>query len=148
MSNEDLFEPQRNEHSDEKRPAPSSTTVTAEFSQSYSGPLPPAKELAEYEKVLPGAAERIVAMAEGFAAHRQDLEKEAMRQERNEQRWARKVAAGVVLAVLLTCLVALLLDKEEFATSLGSWTIVALATVFIAGKLPDWFANFIAKRDP
>lgn len=39
---------------------------------------------------------------------------------------------------------ALYLDKEEFATSLGSWTIVALASVFVAGKIPDW----IKKKGP
>ena len=61
-----------------------------------------------------------------------------MQQERSDQRWARGVAAGVVLAVLATCIWALYLDKEEFAKSLGSWTIVALASVFIAGKIPDW----------
>ena len=67
-----------------------------------------------------------------------------MRHERSEQRWARGVAAGVVIAVLVTCIWALYLDKEEFATALGSWTIVALASVFVAGKIPDW----IKKKDP
>ena len=77
-------------------------------------------------------------MAEGYAAHTQDLEKGLLRQERSDQRSARHVAAGVVIAVLVTCIWALYLDKEEFATTLGSWTIVALAGVFIAGKIPDW----------
>jgi uncharacterized membrane protein len=33
-------------------------------SQHYSGPIPPASEFAKYEKVLPGSADRIIAMAE------------------------------------------------------------------------------------
>ena len=37
---------------------------------SYSGPLPPADELAQYESVLPGAAERILSLAEKEAEHR------------------------------------------------------------------------------
>lgn len=80
-------------------------------------------------------------MAEGYSAHRQEIEKELLRQERSDQKSARHVAAGVVIAVLVTCIWALYLEKEEFATTLGSWTIVALAAVFVAGKIPDWFGK-------
>ena len=106
-----------------------------------SGPLPPATELQAYENVLPGAADRIIAMAEGFAAHVQSLEAEAMSQTRSEYRWGRFVAAAVVLAVLLTCIYALHLDKEDFAIVFGSSTIIALALIFIAGKVPDWLGK-------
>ena len=80
-------------------------------------------------------------MAESFAEHTQRLEAEAVKQERIDVRWARGVAAGVVVAVLGTCIWALYLDKEDFATTLGSWTIVALAAVFVVGKVPDWIKN-------
>ena len=48
------------------------------FSQSLTikGPLPSATEFSGYEKVLPGAAERILGMAEKEAANRQEMEKE------------------------------------------------------------------------
>ena len=36
----------------------------------FSGPLPPADELEKYERVFPGAAERIIAMAERESSHR------------------------------------------------------------------------------
>ena len=42
--------------------------------QKYSGPLPPADELKKYNEVSPQAAERIIAMAERQAAHRQKME--------------------------------------------------------------------------
>ena len=80
-------------------------------------------------------------MAERFAAHVQQLEAEAMRQERSDQRWRRVVAAVVVMAILVSCLYALHLGYEKFATTLGSSTIVALAVVFIAGKVPDWISR-------
>lgn len=67
-----------------------------------------------------------------------------MREERANTRWGRGIAAGVVVAVLGTCIWALYLNKEEFAVTLGSWTIVALAGVFIAGRVPAW----IRKREP
>ena len=100
--------------------------------------MPPAAELAAYESVQLGAADRIISMAENFAAHRQALEAQAMRHEANSQLWGRIVAAGVVCAVLASCLYALQLDKEEFAIKLGSTTIIALAAVFVAGRVPDW----------
>ncbi len=34
------------------------------MAQHYSGPIPPASEFAKYEHVLPGSADRIIAMAE------------------------------------------------------------------------------------
>lgn len=41
----------------------------------YEGPLPPSFMLKEYEDVLPGAADRILRMAEQQASHRQSIEK-------------------------------------------------------------------------
>jgi uncharacterized membrane protein len=40
----------------------------------YSGPLPTAKEFGGYEQALPGAANRILSMAEKQAEHRQTNE--------------------------------------------------------------------------
>lgn len=42
---------------------------------SHSGPLPDPDTLQRYEQVLPGLAERIVAMAEKQSDHRQSLER-------------------------------------------------------------------------
>lgn len=47
------------------------TEVTA---ASYSGPIPPAEQLRQYEDIFEGAADRILAMAEKQATHRQALE--------------------------------------------------------------------------
>ena len=77
-----------------------------------------------------------------YAAHTRSLEAEATRQEASAQRWGRGVAATVAIAILATCLYALHLDKEDFATTLGSWTIVALAAVFVAGKVPEWIGRW------
>lgn len=41
----------------------------------FSGPLPHPEDLAKYEQILPGAADRLIRMAEQQAAHRQNLEK-------------------------------------------------------------------------
>jgi len=45
----------------------------------YSAPLPPPEHLAQYNQVLPGLAERIIAMVEKQSAHRQDIEARVVR---------------------------------------------------------------------
>lgn len=50
------------------------TQEKAIIHQSYQGPIPPSLELERYEQVLPGAAERILAMAEREQASRHDRE--------------------------------------------------------------------------
>jgi uncharacterized membrane protein len=47
----------------------------------YSGPLPPAADFERYNAALPGAAERILAMAEKEAAHRHDAEDSLVKEE-------------------------------------------------------------------
>jgi len=44
-------------------------------SMSYSGPLPPAEQAAAWDAVVPGAADRILKMAEKQQEHRHELEK-------------------------------------------------------------------------
>ncbi|MDR1100263.1 MAG: DUF2335 domain-containing protein [Treponema sp.] len=39
----------------------------------YSGPLPTSREFQGYEQVLPGAADRILAIAEKESEHRHDI---------------------------------------------------------------------------
>lgn len=44
-------------------------------SEIFTGPLPRPQDLAEYDRVLPGAAERLVRMAEIQQAHAADMER-------------------------------------------------------------------------
>ena len=48
---------------------------------SFSGPLPPPSTLERYEQIAPGAAERVIAMAERNQAHRHALETAAVHHE-------------------------------------------------------------------
>ncbi len=54
--------------------------------QSFSGPLPPPNVLAEYSKIIPNGAERIVAMAEKQQDHRQEMESRVVRGNSFDQR--------------------------------------------------------------
>lgn len=45
----------------------------------FEGPLPPPVHLADYEEICPGAADRIITMAENQAGHRQDIERRVIK---------------------------------------------------------------------
>ena len=62
--------------SDRERPKVLSAEIQA---TSYSGPLPLPAHLEQYNRIVPNAAERIIAMAESQSAHRQKLEGWAVR---------------------------------------------------------------------
>lgn len=87
----------------------------------------------KYEAVLPGAADRIVKMAEGQAHHRAELETEALRQEGQRSR------TGLVSGALLTLgfealgLVALLVDRPWFAVAFAAFPLPAILGAFVYG---------------
>lgn len=77
-------ERRRLEAASQQRPLAQSTAQF--FGKISSGPLPPPEDLEHYERIQPGLAERIVAMAEktmalteGQTKHRQDLERTVIR---------------------------------------------------------------------
>lgn len=55
------------------------TQVVHEVVASFQGPLPPPSILRGYDEIVPGAADRIVAMAEREQAHRHSWEQRALR---------------------------------------------------------------------
>ena len=90
-----------------------------------SAPLPEPSELRGYEEVLPGAADRIVSMAEGFADHKQRCDTTALRGAVVERRLGQIFAFLAVLAVLLFSYLALLAGFETYATTVATTTLVS-----------------------
>ena len=77
-------------------------------------------------------------MAEEYAEHSREMERTALSLEGKARLRGQLLGVLVVLAVLGTCLIALDLGYEAFAIALGSGTLVALAIVFVLGKVPEW----------
>lgn len=105
---------------------------------SYRGPLPPASEIERFEQVLPGAADRLLKMAEGNAGHRQHLEKTVV--EGNVKAQARGQWFAFTLALLVLAVGCWLLIEGR--ATLGLWLMLAdlvvLAGVFFTGR---WFQH-------
>lgn len=69
--------------------------VTQVIQSEFSGPLPPPNIIKGYEDILPGAADRILSMAENQAKHRQEIEKKMVDSE------ARDGFLGICFAFIL-----------------------------------------------
>ena len=61
----------------------------------YSGPLPLPAHFREYEEILPGAAERILALSEKQTEHRQYLEKHVTKGD-GRRAWTGLIAGGLL----------------------------------------------------
>lgn len=104
----------------------------------FSGPLPPPTTLKQYSEVVPTAGERILAMAERQAEHRQRVEREKARQAARLE--LRGQAYGFVLALvaLLGGMLLLYFDKPVLGAAAAIGSIATLAGLFVWSK---------AKRD-
>lgn len=114
-------------------------------SVTYSGPLPPSAEMERYESITPGAADRILTMAEQQQRHRhiqETQENEAnlriadsniRTQDANIQEIRRGQWMGFILGLaFLGVTTTLGLHGHEIAASvLGLGGVAAVATVFI-----------------
>ena len=66
----------------------------------YNGPLPTSNEFAGYEKAFPGAAERILAMAEKEALHRQEMEKDTNKKIYSINSWGQRFGfCSIILCI-------------------------------------------------
>jgi len=108
--------------------------TAAAFAASHEGPLPSAQQLREYEGALPGAAERIFAMAERQQEHRMHLEKIAVEGGNQRSWWGLWLGFFISLVVLGLSAGAIYTGHAwEGATGM-SVDVVALAAVFVYGR--------------
>lgn len=118
-----------------------SIETTRTVSEEFLGPIPPPGVLAEYNQVLPGAANRIIAMAEKEAAHRHEMDKSLLQAQINGMKYeASDTKRGQVFGFLIG-LAALFVGgacaymRQEIAASfIGAGGIVGLVTAFIIGR--------------
>ena len=105
------------------------------------GPLPDPVTFQQYDAVLPGAAERILAMAEQNAQHGREMDKAILQAQvelekdvTKTQRLGQLYGLAVTAAVLGVTVYALAHGHEIAAAILGGTTIVGLVAVFVRGR--------------
>ena len=123
---------------------PKQNTVVAESQvtvqhqqQIHSGPIPSPDVMRQYDLLLPGAAERILQMAEREAQHQHDIVKNSLDAQRREIRRGQILGFLIGISSLSSSVVALYLNHPTTAGILGGTTVVGLVTVFVIGRKTD-----------
>jgi uncharacterized membrane protein len=103
-------------------------------SESFSGPLPSPQLLERYDVIVPGAAERIIVMAEKQLEHRQDLERMVVAS--NTQSQTQGLWLGFILAMVVVVSGAFLIYHGHDVYGLAAIisALAALVGVFVYGK--------------
>jgi uncharacterized membrane protein len=107
----------------------------SQVSQEFSGPVPPPGLLAQYDKIIPGAAERILKMAENNSEHLINLDKKKLDAENTQLERGRKYSFKTVIIFALLTVIALFLHEEKAAIVIAGTTILGLVSIFISGRI-------------
>jgi uncharacterized membrane protein len=100
----------------------------------YEGPLPPASEFEHYERVCPGAADRILAMAEKEESHRHETEDRIVNSVIKQTKVGQVFAFSIALGSLGTVIASLIMDRPFGAIAPAILALTSLAAVFIGNK--------------
>jgi uncharacterized membrane protein len=96
----------------------------------YSGPLPTSSEFAQYDKTLPGAADRILALAEKQVETRLDNESAIVNATIEQSRRGQFMAFGISVLSLRALGLSIYFDKPTAAIAPTLIALVGLASAF------------------
>lgn len=104
-----------------------------EVRQSFSGPLPPPSILLGYDKVCPGAADRIIQMAEKQIVHRHEMESSFLKAH-SRNSWLGIIFA-FILGIVITVggIICVLNDKQISGLIFGGTGLASVIFAFING---------------
>lgn len=109
-------------------------SVLHSVSASYSGPIPPPAFLREYDEIVPGSAERLLAMAEHQTNHRIRLESKAMNNGITRS-WGGLIAGFVIAMTALGGGIFLAHEGHDWAgATIGTVGLASLVGVFVIGS--------------
>jgi uncharacterized membrane protein len=112
--------------------APPGQVVTVQQTlEGFTGPIPPPAVLAGYEQVLPGAANRIITMAERQSEHRQSLEQQVVTANIRHAEIGLWLGATVAIILAAAAVLVTLAGYPETGAVIGAVDIVGVVTVFV-----------------
>ena len=111
-----------------------SLVVKREVSQSFSGPLPHPDVLRQFNEVVPGAAERIIKMAEEQSAHRKELEKKVIDSDISRSKWGQILGFIIAITGLGVSAMVSVYGNALAGGIIGVGTLVSLVGVFMYGS--------------
>lgn len=108
-------------------------TVKATATQ-FTGPIPPPVIMAEYEKTLPGSAERILTMAERQARHREALEARIVDSNCRAQTRGQWLGFFVALPIVVGGVGLVAMGRSLEGLSMVLTSLGGLVGIFIVGR--------------
>ncbi|MEK7150143.1 MAG: DUF2335 domain-containing protein [Patescibacteria group bacterium] len=112
----------------------SGVVIRREVSQSFSGPLPHPDILRQFNEIVPGAAERIIKMAEEQSAHRKELEKKVINSDITRSKWGQILGFVIALAGLGVSAIVVVYGNAIAGGFIGVGTLASLVGVFMYGS--------------
>lgn len=109
------------------------TQLAATVEYHHMGPIPDPMTLQKYEQICPGAADRIISMAEKQSDHRQEIEKKVIKSKTRDSLLG--IISGFIIAIVtILCGTFVIYNGYVWSgTFLGSAGLVGLVAVFIYG---------------
>ena len=92
------------------------------IAEKFSGPIPSPEVIARYEAIIPGAAERILTMAEEQQKHRMDLENRVVNSKISDSR------LGIILGFILT----IVIIAVSLCAILMGYSVIGFSSIIIA----------------
>ena len=102
--------------------------------EEFSGPIPPPSILEGYNQIIPGAAERIIAMAEQETSHRQDMEQTIVINEYREARRGQIFAVVIGSLAIISGAIISVQGAQWAGIAIGGGGVIGLVSVFILGR--------------
>ncbi len=108
---------------------------THQISAIYSGPIPPPDLFRQYDEVLPGAAERILAMAERQSEHRQKMETTVINGDDKRATQGQLCGFIVAMTTVIGGFILIALGKDGIGISTIFGSLATLTGMFIYGSI-------------
>lgn len=116
--------------------------VVVEAMSEFSGPIPPPNIIKGYEEVLPGAADRIIRMAENQSEHRQQMEKKMINAESRDSLLGILFAFCLGIGCIVGAIVIVILVPENSGAISGTILGVAGIGSIIATFIKSTRSNY------
>ena len=110
-----------------------SVTVSERFER-FTGPIPPPDIMEQYEKTLPGSADRIIKMAENQSEHRQSLEKQRLSFSNREVHLGQIFGFLIGAIAIVTGGYIALSGSQISGGVMGTSVVIGLVSVFVIGS--------------
>ncbi|WP_291648957.1 DUF2335 domain-containing protein [Clostridium sp.] len=116
-------------------------------SESFSGPIPHPKILNDYDMICPGAADRIIKMAENQMDHRHSMEGSFLRAHSRNSFLGIVFAFALGLVITVGGILCVMSDKQVSGLILGGSGLGTVMLAFIRGTKMDLNGDSTEKKD-